>query len=666
MACDREEIINWIDLNRKDIFGHVECYLNKQSIKDVIGKKYQNKLSISYLKKLDPEETVPLGIPGWSKFKLFQHREKKNVLLFQSIRSKFTSSNEYNVVVSFEELNWWFKSLIKYDFQKLDLKSLSKKYPEIKQKLLKIWKDEKDNGKEEQEEEEDDDICLDLRMVDYTFDKFLEKNKDSTHLRKRLQRMLKLNQISNNSQDENACNHWYRWLWANGGHVEKPTRPVSDFLHPIHKTKLHLLKKRRLEQYVTKQSLILNGKDISSMTKPELIAFLLQHKFHEEMYPDRDGEAYMRATTRTKASIIQRFTQTQLPKLEEEYNIDHQPSLLLEQEEEIQAMWAYKYGLLRLWLEKIYLPMLNIRYKTQPDQKKRDELWNISQGQLPYWSLDTSRLQKRKSQYWEHEKQQILKIWNKFKQRRYLQLTWKMLGFQTDSLNTGATHTISNLSDMEWIKKQIFTLYMENPVKYQLFYRKDEYPQSTHYMTEYFKHIQAKDWHDINFNLWKTPISRIQMGCSCRSGEQLPSFCCHCGTVLWLLYYAITPKDKLSDALKPLKKDIATRNNTINLLSHSNYQKKLEELYKSTPNGGRAKVCTCDNVDIPEPRIRCTVCHHDFHPTCLGQSWKELLKKGNILLQYYWKCPNCNEMMAHVFHKGINNHPTRDKDSADS
>ena len=650
MAQDRPQIVEWIKKHRKEIFGHVEPYfLKKQNIHDIIGKKYQNELSKSYLKKLDPHEIIPIGGTGHSPFKLYQHEYKKNILLFQCIRAKFVSSNEYQVVVSFEELNYWFKSLIKYDlkYNRLDLKSLSDKYDEIKQQLEKLWKQENccdnKNGN-----------YVDLSKVDQSYDEFLKTN--DKQLKKILKSTLKLDQINSKQEDPKACNHWYRWLIANNGNIKNTKSNVSEFLHPIHNKKLELLRKRRIEQYVTKKSLILDGKDITKMKKQDLISFLCKHKFEKDMYPNADGQAEMNKAQTSVASIISKFKEKQLPILEKEYEIDHNIEKLLNEPEEIQALWAYKYGLIRLWLEKIYLPVQQEVNKGN-ETNQNDPIFKLAQGNLPYWSLETSRYEKTKTSLWKHEKKSILLLWNKFKQKYWLGLTFRALKFQTKE--DERSNNFSTRNNLNWIKRQILTRYMANPIKYQLLYKKDDYPQSLHYMTEYFKGMEPKHWHDINFNLWHSAISRIQMGCSCRSGEQLPSFCAHCGTVLWLLYYAITPNENLKDILKRKTKDKTIRDYILNLLSHSNYQKKIEEFYKLTPNGPRGKVCTCDNVDLDEPRIRCTVCHNDFHPTCSGTTWQQLLQKGHILLQEYWKCPCCVETLSNVFDNGIDNHPTR-------
>jgi len=470
-------------------------------------------------------------------------------------------------------------------------------------------------------------------------------------LRDWLNSKLKLSAIS--CDKNGAYNHWYRWLIANGGNKDhkQQKQAVSNFLHDIHYKKSELLRKRRLEQYVTQQSLILNGTDINALNKAQLIQFLCKHKFHEEMYPDEIATTVMGKATTTKASIISKFKENQLPKLQEEYKIDHDIDKLLLENEEIQACWAYKYGLLRLWLEKVYLCFANMKLSSQ--QFNNDPIVKLSKGNLPYWSLQTSRLQKEKSTNWKHELNTIMKLWNVFKQEEQLKRTYSTLRFADDSrLDSRARKRLN------WRKRQIFTLYMRNPIKYHLFYDKDEYPQSLHYITEHYRCLQPKEWHDINFSLWKSEISRIQIGCSCKSGEQLPSFCAHCGTVLWLLYYALNPNENLDQLLKPHRKDKLIRRKIINLLPHDNYGKTISQLYQNV-NGTSGKICICDNAELLEPTIRCTGCQNLFHPSCCNLKWPDLLEKGTQL-ESIWQCPQCMEKLSFcVMNSKWKNHPTK-------
>ena len=40
-----------------------------------------------------------------------------------------------------------------------------------------------------------------------------------------------------------------------------------------------------------------------------------------------------------------------------------------------------------------------------------------------------------------------------------------------------------------------------------------ELPKSLSYLGSYPKYIQTKYWHDINFKLWNTTLSRVQVTC---------------------------------------------------------------------------------------------------------------------------------------------------------
>ena len=194
--------------------------------------------------------------------------------------------------------------------------------------------------------------------------------------------------------------------------------------------------------------------------------------------------------------------------------------------------------------------------------------------------------------------------------------------------------------------KIIFTKYHKDPIKYHIYFDETDYPDSLKYLSQYAKSVQPKDWHDIDFTLWETPLARLQITCSCRSGEQLPSCCAHCSTVLWLLYYSISDNENIEQILAMKPKDKKIKIGIVDLVPHDNYIKTRDKLWEKDDNTGYGiNICNCQQM-TDEPLIKCPCCARHWHPSCLSQDWSDLVQTRIALI---WRCPFCDESESYTF-----------------
>ena len=137
-------------------------------------------------------------------------------------------------------------------------------------------------------------------------------------------------------------------------------------------------------------------------------------------------------------------------------------------------------------------------------------------------------------------------------------------------------------------------------------------------------------------------LSRLQIICSCRSGAQIPSCCAHCSTIIWLIYYSLY--GGLEQALKETKQDLEILQSVHNFSSYKKYIEAIEgdQWYQGCPCGE----WRTENV------VLCEVCECYFHPSCLGQTEKQIEtfdKEGKI-----WHCTVCSGYQHFVCQNSFN------------
>ena len=75
----------------------------EDDVLNYIGKKWQNKLGIEYLRRMNLYE---------HNFKILQHKHDDKVIMFQNVKSKYTCANRYNVIFSFKQIELYIKSYV--------------------------------------------------------------------------------------------------------------------------------------------------------------------------------------------------------------------------------------------------------------------------------------------------------------------------------------------------------------------------------------------------------------------------------------------------------------------------------------------------------------------------------------------------------------------------
>ena len=196
------------------------------------------------------------------------------------------------------------------------------------------------------------------------------------------------------------------------------------------------------------------------------------------------------------------------------------------------------------------------------------------------------------------------------------------------------TQPYNKIAKLKWdVFKQIIQ-YCHSKIKKFGYIPNGPAPNSIKYMKNYRK--KAKSWYDIEFDKWHTPIARIQIICSCRSGEQLPSCCAHGSSALWLIYYSIW--GELKKELEPTKKDEKIRNEggIVNLNPYHEFSKERKK-----QNEKYHQICIkCKQNKGDEMTQFCYGCKAYYHPTCIGTTTEDIQKDRYVYRM--WHCPFCS------------------------
>ena len=266
--------------------------------------------------------------------------------------------------------------------------------------------------------------------------------------------------------------------------------------------------------------------------------------------------------------------------------------------------------------------------------------------ELPEWRIEDTKQSKR-----DDTKLQtiIRKLWNRFTASHWIKVIWSKL--EIDVRNDKDVNTIPNLEVNQRNDYQleiIIMKYAKNPLQVaaRLLNLKN-LPKQYQYLADYPNRYQSeKYWHDIAFSLWETPLARLQLSCSCRSGQQIPSCCAHCSTALWLLHYSIC--GDIKKVLKPSKNDMRIKKNLISLIPYHKYKIKHNQISSKDDSWGEICLCKNSRHEWNEDVIECSACSKWYHPKCFNQSMKEIREFG---LESFWRCPNCSDGELYLSNK---------------
>ena len=145
--------------------------------------------------------------------------------------------------------------------------------------------------------------------------------------------------------------------------------------------------------------------------------------------------------------------------------------------------------------------------------------------------------------------------------------------------------------------------------------------------------LKEKDWKDINFDLWKSDLGRLQYYCTCNAGSQLANPCAHVSTCIYLITWIMN--DELDDKLKPTKLAERIKKNIINLEPAVRYFNEKSAQYKKA---NIALYCVC-RQPWAGYMMHCKSCDEWFHAKCLNQTKQQLKQIGRDKFRCNWCDP---------------------------
>jgi len=403
---------------------------------------------------------------------------------------------------------------------------------------------------------------------------------------------------------------------------KKQQQKVTDGLSEIHKTTEQLLRKRTEKEYTQKDKYVYDSWNLNQMKKAQLIEFLLQYNIIKKK------QARQHQAKKTKKEILEKLVKESMEKFKQRDIIEENVIEVKDNEENIKKIknWAYKHGLLQMFWVKIYLPN-----KRGNDEKHHPIKW-------PEWNR--KELIKKKKSIKELEKA-INKVWKRLYTRKWMHQTYEKFK-EIGMPGTNAMETNKLFDKLQ----DIIKYYYDNELKVQSkIYDEKDLPDSLQYLANYPKNFaEPKSWYDLNFDIWQTPLSRIQITCSCRSGQQIPSCCAHSSTVLWLLFYSMNGNShSYSKLMEQKEKDVKIKKSLVDLVAFSNYKKLRQKLLtkenKNLETWG--DICIC-HKSYDENVIECTGCGKWYHPKCLGQEYEQIMQT-NSYVAAYWHCIYCGD-----------------------
>ena len=150
-------------------------------------------------------------------------------------------------------------------------------------------------------------------------------------------------------------------------------------------------------------------------------------------------------------------------------------------------------------------------------------------------------------------------------------------------------------------------------------------PESQKYLLKYPK---EKSWYDLNFNLFKTSLAKIQISCTCCSGAQLPGSCAHGSSSIFLFNYGF--EGRINDIVKQTLRDKKIQENIYDLTPYKDWCKQTD--FNST-------LCVCHKVTVDKTMVLCDGCRKWWHPLCLNTTMEEVRRDKDTF--NIWHCSYC-------------------------
>lgn len=679
-----ESIFKYLRNKKDSIFQHVEKYFTWDNVYNEVGKSFSCKSGVRYLKRM--RENFSVQQAPRPKFELWVHKWKPNVLYFRNVHAKHVASQEYQVIISLEELNSWIKANKLYEYEKMY--TLHGLMEEMKQNV---------------------------NHCDETAFRQLEYDAKKRYCIDVLKEHFKLG-------SEDNQNHWYKWLHETHGGTQATTSDgkqikVSQFISKIHNIKHELLKQRMdKEQKQPNKDLIYNDINVDAMTrKDEVVNFAKLHDFVDEETLKKWKKTKKRKSRNKQnehwsCKKIKQYLGKKIEerKLSEPYDdINHDIASIISTTKNKQAIkwWCVKSGLLRLYYQKIFLinttetdfstEKINERFEKhqdkhfceycgsyiKPSEEEEEKKFEgfcgkhckqyhsgdntfTSDNPFPsrvitvfdsYEQLSTqfssrdfvlwpksTKISNWSNLYNENgtKLKAIDTIW------RYFTYDWwqfEIIETFENILNKQFRDQLNSNNNLEVICK----IYDPNWISlYSSLYTQEDLPRELRYLYNFAAIHNEKYWYDCNFQLWDTPLSRLQVICSCRSGEQMPTCCSHSSAIIWLLYYSING-DINMEIFKRKDRETRIMNNLADLVAYHNYNLKKQKYKEKNGMDKNKELCIC-NTNKNEHLIQCKGCLIWYHPSCLNQHWDDINNSDMPRVQDYWHCPYCDHNLVYM------------------
>ncbi|MCP4984802.1 MAG: hypothetical protein GY928_01690 [Colwellia sp.] len=705
-ALGFEKVINYLKcIMKRQCMQNTfyEYEITQKDVEQYIGKKYANKLSLEYIGKLDTE---------YSDFALYKCKTNKYVYLFRNLTSRYKVSNTYDIIISFAEIAYYNKAKILIELQnikqnkhaiakfeeyaqnsglKLPLtrptdseeKTLPNYYYDLLVDKLDLHLNEHENhwlqwltnggrknsappkprieiknGKEEWDSDEEESVLDDEK--EHLVSQYLsEHNKDI--LRQLTQRRI----LALKSKKD------YRWGGYIIGKMHKPRLIMFALDHGLEWNSIQKLKVAELKKYI-----------YDHLLKTDPLATAQYHKH----VLDEDDEAYQQmlayeekaddddennhhltyidynyefqngsAPSVPPSQAQQRPQPPRLPPAPRQPGTDYDDKNLdlttLKKVKDF-ATFAQRH---KIFDESLPDGKTSFKYTDWTAEKffefiDQNEWCNITRPRETYKST------RKKSMVFK----EIVRRWQTKWQADNVQVLSPIIQDTDQEQQQNAELRAQEMHIGDLPPQSTRRLF----IQLGLVDEEDENDEDDEHYSDYdiFGNKGDEDedviidnfdlerfWYDIDFDLWFSPLARLGVTCSCRSGAQLPSCCAHSSAVLWLIWFACY--NNIDNAFKLSKRDQKILNTTesgiYNFHTFKAWIRKDILMY-----GGIARFCHCKNVE-PKNEIEkfCEGCQYYYHPSCCG------VQNG----KYLFRCKSCQIWQVYTFRYAMSALQTKQK-----
>ncbi len=641
VATGYGEIIAYLEQTMKFAVLNYVYYndpLHKEDVEKFIGKKYANKLAQEYIAKMDTD---------YSDFMLYQCRSNKYVFLFRNLTSKFKVSNSYDIIVSFAEIAYFNKAKQLLHLQNIIGKNINKKWAD------KITALQKYATKY--------DIHLPATRVAGS------SHLDQGSIVQKYYNWIVAHQELVLGPDQN---HWYLWLRNGGkdrynNHNSNSTRAaplsqqqkpekqhlVSDYLSRHNKDILIQLTQRRIDLLKCKKEYRWHNYVIGNMRKPRLFQFALDHKIkfkdiatlhvaelkkyifefmhqndpHNELhytrYQNQEGDTYYQQICKHYKDLNDDDEEQQRGDINYESDDENaQQMRRLRQQRQIYDLHNKILNISDLAIEqiqefanihKIFGANKQFKYSSWTQNKLLD--FCEKDATKEWFKIDNIRT-KHGERRTRTKKLELVKdvikewqsqFWTEAQRRQFRQTDENSDDENSEDLKEEKEIDVFD-SREEQTDNVIVTgniLRCHDVPGYIMAAEAKKAKDDDEWLKTF---AMEQFWYDVDFDLWQTPLARLGITCSCRSGAQLPSCCAHSSAILWLIWFAIY--EDIDNVYSLNTRDRKILNSKYSRIHNfAAYKQWIKD--DNAKFGGISRFCHCKNeIETDEVVIFCDGC----------------------------------------------------------